>query len=106
MIKIINFLLVLLIFKTSLSKNLWVGEWIAQDKWQSEFLITIESNGNAITDYGNGDSGTWQLTDGNLEIFWKSGKKDYFFSGVMGFQRISKSKTESYTSGLKKKSPN
>ena len=43
-----------------------------------------------------------KLTDGNLTIFWESGKTDYFFNGVMGYQRIRKNKNESYTSGLRK----
>ena len=30
-------------------------------------------------------------------------KSDYFFSGVMGFQRISRFKESSYTSGLQRK---
>ena len=38
----------------------------------------------------------------NIEIVWESGKKDYLFQGVMGFQRISKDKDQSYTSGLRK----
>ena len=28
--------------------------------------------------------------------------KDYIFSGVMGYQRLSKSRNDSYTSGMKK----
>ena len=46
--------------------------------------------------------GEWKLTDGNLTIQWESGKTDYFFNGVMGFQRIRKNKNDSYTSGLRK----
>ena len=34
--------------------------------------------------------------------FWDSGKSDYFFQGVMGYQRIRKNKNNSYTSGLKR----
>ncbi|MBS91589.1 MAG: hypothetical protein CMM95_00855 [Rickettsiales bacterium] len=84
------------------AKNSWVGQWVALDKWQSEFSIIIEEGGTAKTNYGSGDTGKWKIVDGNLEISWKSGKKDYFFNGVMGYQRISKSRNENYTSGLKK----
>ena len=42
------------------------------------------------------------LTDGNLQIIWESGTKDYIFNGVMGYQRLSKSRNDSYTSGMKK----
>ena len=84
------------------AKNSWVGEWIASDQWQSEFSISINDDGTASSDYGSGEIGSWKLIDGNLEIIWDSGKTDYFFSGVMGFQRIRKNKNESYTSGLKK----
>ena len=81
---------------------MWVGKWKALDKWQSEFLIEIYADGTASTDYGNGENGNWTIVDGNLQIIWESGKKDYIFSGVMGYQRLSKSRSDSYTSGMKK----
>ena len=84
------------------AKNIWLGEWVASDKWQSEFSIIIEKNGTASSNYGSGESGEWKLTDGNLTIYWDSGKTDYFFNGVMGFQRIRKHKNDSYTSGLRR----
>ena len=102
MFKLPIFLFLLFWFSFAYSNNPWVGAWIALDKWQSEFRIIIDDDGGAKTDYGSGDNGKWKIVDGNLEIFWKSGKKDYFFNGVMGYQRISKSKNESYTSGIKK----
>ena len=52
--------------------------------------------------YGDGESGSWKIIDGNLKIIWNSGKSDYFFQGVMGYQRIRKNKNNSYTSGLKR----
>ena len=95
---------IFLIFKSSdtLSKNSWVGKWVAMDKWQSEFTIIVNEDGSASSNYGSGEYGEWKLTDGNLTIFWESGKTDYFFNGVMGYQRIRKNKNESYTSGLRK----
>ena len=66
------------------------------------FDIEINADGTAITDYGNGEKGNWTIVDGNLQIIWESGTKDYIFSGVMGYQRLSKSRNESYTSGMKK----
>ena len=48
--------------------------------------------------------GEWKIVDGNLKIIWDSGKSDYFFHGVMGYQRIRKKKNNSYTSGLKRSS--
>ena len=36
------------------------------------------------------------------KVIWESGKKDYIFNGVMGFQRLNKGKQKSYTSGMKK----
>jgi hypothetical protein len=72
------------------------------DQWQSEFLIEINENGTATTNYGNGENGEWKIVDGNVEIIWESGKRDYLFSGVMGFQRLSKKKGDSYTSGMRK----
>ena len=81
---------------------MWVGKWKALDKWQSEFLIEIYTDGTASTDYGNGENGNWTIVDGNLQIIWESGKKDYIFSGVMGYQRLSKSRSDSYTSGMKR----
>tara|TARA_B100000900_G_scaffold407936_1_gene421436 strand:+ start:1543 stop:2010 length:468 start_codon:yes stop_codon:yes gene_type:complete len=94
--------LFLFIFNDCFSNDLWIGKWIASDKWQSEFIIKINKDGSAETDYGNGDTGKWTITDGNLEISWESGKIDYLFRGVMGFQRISKKRGESYTSGMRK----
>ena len=67
-------------------------------------LIKIKKDGTASSNYGSGEIGEWKLTDGNLTIFWNSGKTDYFFSGVMGYQRIRKNKNQSYTSGLRKSS--
>ena len=100
--KTLIFVFSLLYFTFVQAKNIWIGEWVASDQWQSEFLISINNDGTASSNYGSGETGSWKFTDGNLEIIWDSGKTDYFFSGVMGFQRIRKNKSESYTSGLKR----
>lgn len=99
---LINFLFLLTLFSKVNSKSIWLGEWIASDKWQSEFTIIVNEDGSASSNYGSGEYGEWKLIDGNLKIFWESGKTDYFFNGVMGYQRIRKNKNESYTSGLRK----
>mgnify|MGYP005759162271 CR=1 FL=1 len=96
------FIFLALFYVDVLSKNNWIGKWIASDKWQSEFSIVINDDGTASSNYGSGEVGEWKFVDGNLEIFWDSGKTDYFFNGVMGFQKIRKNKNESYTSGLKR----
>ncbi len=96
--------LILFFSKFSYSKNFWIGEWVALDQWQSEFSIKIHENGMAESNYGNGEKGEWSLIDGNLKIIWNSGKSDYFFHGVMGYQRIRKEREKSYTSGLMKSS--
>ena len=95
-------LLFLIFFNECFSNELWVGKWQALDKWQSEFLIEINDDGTALTNYGNGEKGNWKIVDGNLQIIWESGTKDYIFNGVMGYQRLSKSRNDSYTSGMKK----
>ena len=102
--KLLLIFLIFFFFKSVEAKNIWLGEWIASDKWQSEFSIKIKKDGTASSNYGSGEIGEWKLTDGNLTIFWNSGKTDYFFSGVMGYQRIRKNKNQSYTSGLRKSS--
>ena len=99
---IIEILIFVFFFNNANAKNNWLGEWIASDKWQSEFSIKINEDGSASSNYGSGETGNWKFTDGNLTIFWNSGKTDYFFNGVMGYQRIRKDKNESYTSGLRK----
>ena len=98
----IIFLLVLLFNTVTFAQNNWLGKWIALDEWQSEFSIKINKDGSANSNYANGENGSWKIVDGNLEIIWNSGKSDYFFQGVMGYQRIRKNKNKSYTSGLKK----
>ena len=98
----IIFLLVLLFNTVTLAQNKWLGKWIALDEWQSEFSIIINKDGSANSNYANGENGSWKIVDGNLEIIWDSGKSDYLFQGVMGYQRIRKNKNTSYTSGLKK----
>ena len=95
-------ILFLIFFSECFSNELWIGKWKALDKWQSEFLIEINDDGTAFTDYGNGEKGRWKIVDGNLQIIWGSGAKDYIFSGVMGYQRLSNSRGDSYTSGMKK----
>ena len=94
--------LFLIFFNECFSNELWIGKWKALDKWQSEFLIEINDDGTALTNYGNGEKGNWTIVDGNLQIIWESGTKDYIFNGVMGYQRLSKSRNDSYTSGMKK----
>ena len=96
------FLFSVFYFSAIQAKSSWIGEWIASDQWQSEFRISINDDGTASSNYGSGETGSWKFTDGNLKIIWDSGKTDYFFSGVMGFQRIRKNKNESYTSGLRR----
>ena len=102
------FLLVLFLSLSSIlsAKTFWEGEWIATDEWQSEYTVVIKADGVAISDYGNGEEGQWKMKDGNLEISWDSGNLDYWFNGVMGFQRLFKGKNKSYTSGIRKKSLN
>ncbi len=99
---IVCFLFMIFFYNTVLSFDNWIGNWIALDQWQSEFEIVIKKDGTATTDYGSGDQGNWLIVDGNLLIKWSSGKEDYLFSGVMGYQRLSKDKNGSYTSGLSK----
>ena len=94
--------LVLLSQKT-FSNDIWQGMWIATDEWQSEYNVIIKKDGVAISEYGNGEEGIWKIKDGNLEITWESGSTDYWFNGVMGFQRLFKDKNKSYTSGIRRK---
>ena len=94
--------LVLLSQKT-FSNDTWQGMWIATDEWQSEYNVIIKKDGVAISEYGNGEEGIWKIKDGNLEITWESGSTDYWFNGVMGFQRLFKAKNKSYTSGIRRK---
>tara|TARA_B100000886_G_C20398618_1_gene481574 strand:- start:918 stop:1235 length:318 start_codon:yes stop_codon:yes gene_type:complete len=89
-------------FSISDAKSNWVGNWIALDEWQSEFSIKIKEDGSAESNYGDGDTGQWSVIDGNVEIRWESGKKDYIFRGVMGTQRLSKGINKTYTSGMRK----
>ena len=98
----IIFLSLFFFYTATFGQNNWFGEWIALDQWQSEFSIKINKDGTATSNYGNGESGNWKIVDGNLQIIWDSGKSDYFFQGVMGYQRIRKNKNNSYTSGLKR----
>lgn len=86
--------------KINISK--WVGEWIALDEWKSEFIISLKKDGEAISNYADGDKGTWLIVDNNVEIKWNSGKSDFIFRGVMGLQRLHKSTQRNYTSGIKK----
>ncbi len=98
-----KFLVTFLFFISIDAKEVsWVGQWLAVDEWKSEFIINIKNNGKAHSNYANGEDGSWKVKDGNLEIIWESGKKDYIFLGVMGTQRLHKSKSKSYTSGLQK----
>ena len=96
------FFIVLVFHTLAFAQKKWLGEWIALDQWQSEFSIKINEDGSASSNYGNGESGNWKIVDGNLEIIWNAGISDYFFQGVMGYQRIRKNKNNSYTSGLKR----
>ena len=98
----IIFLLVLFFKTVTFAQNNWLGEWIALDEWQSEFSIIIKDDGSASSNYGDGENGDWKIVDGNLKIQWDSGKTDYIFNGVMGIQRLRKTKNKSYTSGMKK----
>ncbi len=100
---LLNLFLFIIFSQKILASEKWIGMWVASDEWQSEYTVKIEKKGIAFSDYGNGDKGTWVLKDGNLEIRWESGNTDYWFSGVMGFQRLFKGKNKSYTSGIRKK---
>ena len=73
---------IVLIFKSSdtLSKNSWVGKWVAMDKWQSEFFIEVDSNGKASSNYGNGE------VSGNLE------RLIIFLMELWGFKGLEKIK--------------
>merc|ERR1711991_763816 len=53
--------LFLIFFTECFSNELWVGKWKALDKWQSEFLIEINDDGTALTNYGNGEKGNWTI---------------------------------------------
>lgn len=97
------FFLITFTFSSLIANRLsWIGNWMALDEWKSEFNIEIIETGMAISNYGNGEKGQWKIIDGNLEIIWDSGRKDYIFSGVMGIQRLSDFKGKKYTTGMKK----
>ena len=100
--------IVVFLFSTLVKANSskWIGKWVAMDKWQSEFTIELEEDGAAFSDYADGAKGSWKLIDGNVQITWENGKSDFIFIGVMGFQRLHKSKQSSYTSGITKKLSN
>ena len=87
---------------TKMSISKWVGDWIALDEWKSEFIISLKEDGEAISNYADGDKGIWLIIDNNVEIKWNSGKSDFIFRGVMGLQRLHKSSQRNYTSGIKK----
>lgn len=106
MFKIIVIVGFLFSISAKANSSKWIGEWLAMDKWQSEFTIEIEKDGLAFSDYADGVKGSWKLVDGNLQISWENGKSDFIFIGVMGFQRLHKSNQSSYTSGITKKSSN
>ena len=40
----VNFFIFLFLFSFVEAKNIWLGEWVAQDKWQSEFSILINKD--------------------------------------------------------------
>ena len=40
------------------AKNIWIGSGLASDQWQSEFLISINNDGTASSNYGSGETGT------------------------------------------------
>ena len=102
-IKLFLYIFFLFNFSDSFALNeKWVGEWIATDEWQSEYIITLKKSGIAISNYANGEKGKWTIVDSNIEILWDSGKSDFLFNGVMGMQRLHKSKDKSYTSGIQK----
>ena len=82
--------LFLIFFNECFSNELWVGKWKALDKWQSEFLIEINDDGTAFTNYGNGEKGNWTIVDGNLQIIWESGTKDYIFQWSYGLSKAFK----------------
>ena len=104
MLRSLLFLIALvLLSQKTFSNDTWQGMWIATDEWQSEYNVIIKQDGVAISDYGNGEEGIWKIKDGNLEITWESGSTDYWFNGVMGFQRLFKDKNKSYTSGIRRK---
>ena len=97
------FFLITFVFSSLVANRLsWTGNWTALDEWKSEFNIEILETGMAISNYGNGEKGKWKIIDGNLEIIWESGRKDFIFSGVMGIQRLSDFKGKRYTTGMKK----
>ena len=87
---------------TKINISKWVGEWVALDEWKSEFIISLKEDGEAISNYADGDKGIWLIVDNNVEIKWNSGKSDFIFRGVMGLQRLHKSPQRNYTSGIKK----
>tara|TARA_A100001035_G_scaffold140693_1_gene110542 strand:+ start:221 stop:547 length:327 start_codon:yes stop_codon:yes gene_type:complete len=103
MLRNLLLLICFVLFETEAYANdNWYGKWIATDEWQSEFNVTIRKDGIAISEYGSGEEGTWKIKDGNLEILWESGSTDYWFNGVMGFQRLFKDRNKSYTSGIRR----
>ena len=106
MFKILVIVGFLLSISAKANSSKWIGEWLAMDKWQSEFTIEIEKDGLAFSDYADGVKGSRKLVDGNIQISWENGKSDFIFIGVMGFQRLHKSNQSSYTSGITKKSSN
>ena len=100
--RVVFFLFFIFSFVSLHGASNWVGDWIAYDEWQSEFKISILEGGKALSNYGDGEEGEWEIKNGNVEIIWDSSQTDYIFNGVMGIQRIRKKKNKSYSSGMRK----
>ena len=62
MLRSLLLLTVLVLFQQkAYADNNWYGKWVATDEWQSEYNVTIKKDGIAISEYGNGEEGTWKI---------------------------------------------
>ena len=89
---LLKFLFLVFFFNNANAKNNWLGEWIASDKWQSEFSIKINEDGSASSNYGSGETGNGNLQTEILQFFGIQVKLIIFLMELWGIKELEKTK--------------
>ena len=92
MIAFLKFLVLLCFINHANAKNNWLGEWIATDNWQSEFLIKINEDGSATSNYGSGETGNGNLQTEILKFFGIQVKLIIFLMELWVIKELEKTK--------------
>ncbi len=66
----------------------YVGQWEVADSEGKNFLINLKEDGTAVSNWKNGEEGSWEFKNAKAYVEWKNGWKDIIHKDGDGFKKV------------------